>query len=168
VESPGGAWPGQVSLTLILRKQFRLFLHRRFAWSAAQAPRLHPATDVRPEIEADQAMTNSVAKAARIARRLAVALPVLAALSACAPGSSPETAQTSARAEMQQSPVCRPDSALLAPPTAPDCAFGRHELKTLDPDRWARLKIEYERRCYQQAEKGVRERLRLLQAASRC
>jgi hypothetical protein len=113
-------------------------------------------------------MTNSVANASRIARRLVVALPALASLSACAPGPSAETAQVAARAERQKTPICLADPALLTPPTAPDCAFGRHELKTLDPDRWAGLKIEYERKCYQQAEKGVRERLRLLQAASRC
>jgi len=115
-------------------------------------------------------MTNRVAKASRIARRLAVALPALAFIAACAPSPSPETADVAvaARAEMQQISICRPDSALLTPPKAPDCAFGRLELKTLDPDRWARLKIEYERRCYQQAERDVRERLRLLQAASRC
>jgi hypothetical protein len=95
---------------------------------------------------------------------------VLAPLCACAPGPSPETAQApvAARAEIQESPICRPDPALLSPPAAPDCTFGRLELKTLDPDRWARLKIEYERQCYQRAEKDVRERLRLLQAASRC
>jgi hypothetical protein len=113
-------------------------------------------------------MTDGVAKAPRIARRLAIALPLLAPLSACAPGPSPETAQPVVRTEMQQTPVCRPDPALLIPPTAPDCAFGRLALKTLDPDRWARLKTEYERKCYQQAERDVRERLRLLQAASRC
>jgi hypothetical protein len=47
-------------------------------------------------------------------------------------------------------------------------AFGRQDLKTLDPNQWARLKIEYERQCYQRAERAVRERLRLLQTASRC
>jgi len=36
------------------------------------------------------------------------------------------------------------------------------------PDQWTRLKLEYERKCYQNAEKIVRERLRLLQAATRC
>jgi hypothetical protein len=46
--------------------------------------------------------------------------------------------------------------------------FRRAELKTIDPDQWARLKIEYERQCYQNAEKTVRERLRRLQAANRC
>jgi hypothetical protein len=64
--------------------------------------------------------------------------------------------------------MCRPDRALFAPQPAPDCGFGRGNLKTLDPDRWARLKLEYERRCYRNAKKIVRERLRLLQAAIRC
>jgi hypothetical protein len=156
------------SLTLILNFRFKLFPHHRAAWSAAQASRLHPATDGAPISRFDQAMTNRVGRASRIACRIAVALPVLAPLSACAPGPTPETALVSVHTEVQQLPVCRPDSVLMEPPTAPDCAFGRLELKTLDPDRWARLKVEYERRCYQQAEKNVRERLRLLQAASRC
>jgi hypothetical protein len=64
--------------------------------------------------------------------------------------------------------ICRPDPALLAPQPAPDCGFERSNLKTLDPDGWARLKLEYERKCYQNAEKTVRERLRRLQAAMRC
>lgn len=113
-------------------------------------------------------MTNSVARALRIGHGFALAMPMLA-LSACAPGPSPETAQASVpRADLQETPICRPDSALLVPPSAPDCAFGRQELKTLDPDRWARLKVEYERQCYQHAERAVRERLRLLQNARRC
>ena len=116
-------------------------------------------------------MPESFAIKSRIAHRLAVALPVLASLAACAPGPSPETAQAkpaSARTETQETPICRPDPALLAPQSAPDCKFGRTALKTLDPDQWARLKLEYERQCYQHAEKVVRERFRLLQAASRC
>jgi hypothetical protein len=107
---------------------------------------------------------------ATTARRLAVALPPLL-LAACAPNPAPETtraAMTSSPAEVQQALVCRPDSSLLVAPSPPDCAFGRPDLKTLDPDQWARLKVEYERLCYQRAESTVRERLRLLQAASRC
>jgi hypothetical protein len=46
--------------------------------------------------------------------------------------------------------------------------FRRGDLKTADPDLWAKLKIEYERQCYQAAERRVRERLTRLQAASRC
>jgi hypothetical protein len=69
---------------------------------------------------------------------------------------------------MQKPQICQPDSALLAPQGAPDCVFGRPDLKTLDPEQWARLKVEYERQCYQRAERAVRERLRHLQASMKC
>lgn len=64
--------------------------------------------------------------------------------------------------------MCRPHRALLVPQPAPDCGFGRSDPKTLDPDQWTRLQLEYERKCYQNAEKIVRERLRQLQTAVRC
>ena len=64
--------------------------------------------------------------------------------------------------------ICRPDRALLVPQPAPDCGFGRADLKTLDPDQWSRLKLEYELKCYKEAERNVRQRLRQLQAAARC
>jgi hypothetical protein len=57
---------------------------------------------------------------------------------------------------------------LLAPQAAPDCGFGRADLKTVDPDQWARLKLEYELSCYKEAEKTARKRLRQLQAATKC
>lgn len=96
---------------------------------------------------------------------------MLAALSACAPTPAPENAQAAvapACSEMQEKAACQPDPALFTPQGAPDCVFGRPDLKTLDPDQWARLKIEYERQCYRNAERTVRERLKLLQAAARC
>ncbi len=94
------------------------------------------------------------------------------ALSACAP----DTAQLQSRpdlapnasTEAPEASLCRPSPALLASQPAPDCAFRRSDLKTIDPDQWARLKIEYERQCYREAEKTVRERLRQLQAANKC
>jgi hypothetical protein len=55
--------------------------------------------------------------------------------------------------------------ALLAPQPAPDCKFDEPVSKTVDPDQWARLKLDYERQCYQHAEKVVRERLVSLQQA---
>jgi hypothetical protein len=64
--------------------------------------------------------------------------------------------------------IRRPDLALLSPQPAPDCEFKRSDLKTVDPDEWARLKVEYERQCYLDAEKAARDRLALLQAASTC
>lgn len=103
----------------------------------------------------------------------AAALSVLLALCACAPTSTDiashkDPAQPTAITEHSEPQLCRPDRALLAPPHAPDCSFGRSELKTLDPNQWSLLKIEYERKCYQTAERAIRERLRLLQAANRC
>jgi hypothetical protein len=64
--------------------------------------------------------------------------------------------------------IRRPDLALLSPQPAPDCEFKRSDIRTVDPDEWARLKVEYERQCYQNAEKAARERLALLQASSTC
>src|SRR5277367_6836493 len=64
--------------------------------------------------------------------------------------------------------IHRPDPSLLAPQPAPDCEFKRTDVGAVDPNEWARLKIDYERQCYQDAEKIARERLRLLQASSMC
>ena len=116
-------------------------------------------------------MHDSFAIAPRNTYRLALALPLLGALAGCAPAPGPDAAQAqSARtvADMREPQICRPDSSLLVPQSAPDCVFGRPELKTLDPEQWARLKVEYERQCYQRAERTVRERLRQLQAAMKC
>jgi hypothetical protein len=59
----------------------------------------------------------------------------------------------------------RLDPALLTPQPAPDCEFDGPDPKTVDPDQWARLKLDYERQCYRKAEKIVRQRLVLLQQA---
>ena len=64
--------------------------------------------------------------------------------------------------------IRRPDPTLLAPQPAPDCEFKRTDVTAVDPNEWARLKIDYERQCYQDAEKVARDRLRLLQASSTC
>jgi len=47
---------------------------------------------------------------------------------------------------------------------APDCEFAGAQLDTVDADQWARLKLNYERHCYKQAEMLIRKRLRLLDA----
>lgn len=109
---------------------------------------------------------------------LAARLPNLAAIicllavAGCAGNApQPETRSEPMRsgaAPGSDSQMCRIDRALLVPARAPDCGFGRSDLKTLDPEQWAHLKIEYEKKCYQHAEKMIRERLRQLQVASRC
>jgi hypothetical protein len=74
-------------------------------------------------------------------------------------------------AEIRQSAqlrVRRPEPALLTLQPAPNCEFKRADLKAVDPDEWARLKTEFERQCYQDAEKAARDRLSQLQASSAC
>jgi len=63
--------------------------------------------------------------------------------------------------------IRRPSRALLLSQPAPDCEFRGPDRNTVDPDTWARLKLDYERQCYQRAERVARDRLRQLQAA-RC
>jgi hypothetical protein len=58
----------------------------------------------------------------------------------------------------------RPDPALLVPQPAPNCEFKRADIKAVDPEEWARLQVEYQRQCYEEAEKAARERLSQLQA----
>ena len=70
---------------------------------------------------------------------------------------SPAATTPQAHAEAQ---LCRPEAALLVPQSPPDCVFRRGDLKTADPDLWAKMKIEYERQCYQAAERRVREQSR--------
>jgi len=103
------------------------------------------------------------------AARFPLLAAVLGALSGCAQSSAPDPLQAQANSQMQtETRICQPNRALLVPRSAPDCEFRRPELKTLDSDQWERLKIEYERQCYQDAEKLVRDRLRRLQAVNRC
>jgi hypothetical protein len=107
----------------------------------------------------------------RIPRLLSVVATI--ALAGCVQHSTePVSLQEPARAgytPVRSEPLlCRPKPALLVPPPAPDCAFRRQALKTMDPDEFSRLKVEYELKCYQNAERSVRQRLRQLQEASRC
>jgi hypothetical protein len=89
------------------------------------------------------------------------------ALGGCAAGTAPgpENADPAENAEAR---ACLPDPALLRPQPAPDCEFGPSHRKTLDAEQWSRLKLEFERNCYRDAEKAARERLRKLQASSGC
>ena len=99
-----------------------------------------------------------------VSMRVLCALTCATGLSGCAPGADPLSASAASPAT-RGALTCRPDGALLVPQAAPDCGFDQANLKTLDPDQWARLKLEYELKCYKDAEKTARNRLRLLQAA---
>jgi hypothetical protein len=78
---------------------------------------------------------------------------------------TPHVSRSQEQHRHAQPPIHRLNQALLAPQPAPDCEYKRADLKTVDPDEWARLKTEYERKCYQDAEKAARERLSLLQSS---
>jgi len=58
--------------------------------------------------------------------------------------------------------------ALLASQPPPNCEYKGSEADSLDADLWARLKLDYERHCYQHAEALVRSRLRALQVSGLC
>jgi len=60
-----------------------------------------------------------------------------------------------------------PDTALLAPQQGPDCEFRGANIGAMDASELARLKIEFERQCFQDAERAARDRLNSLQAAVR-
>ncbi len=78
---------------------------------------------------------------------------------------APHVRRVSEQRRHAQPPARRVDPALLKPQPAPDCDYGRSDLRTVDPDEWARLKAEYERQCYREAEKASRERLSRLQTS---
>lgn len=87
------------------------------------------------------------------------------------PASPPKVAASVRRPDPLREPglrIRKPDASLLSLQPAPDCEFKRTDVKAVDPEAWARLKAEYERQCYLDAEKTARERLSLLQAASTC
>jgi hypothetical protein len=50
----------------------------------------------------------------------------------------------------------------------PDCEFKGSEPDTVDADQWTRLKLDYERHCYEQAEEADRKRLQELLASDKC
>jgi len=56
---------------------------------------------------------------------------------------------------------------LLAPQRGPDCEFKGANTEAMDAAELTRLKIEYERQCYLNAERAARDRLNSLQAAVR-
>lgn len=108
-----------------------------------------------------------------IVRMLLVLFAVSLALAiiGCTSNFSPQHFATSFTAPNHAPPrsrMRRSDRALLAVQPAPDCKLEGLEPYSIDPDLWQRLKLEYERNCYQQAEALVRKRLRLLQTSRLC
>jgi hypothetical protein len=68
----------------------------------------------------------------------------------------------------QSSGTHEPHRTLLASGSAPNCELAALKSDTIDEDLWARLKLDYERHCYKQAEMLARKRLRQLLASGQC
>ena len=121
---------------------------------------------------------------ARGGARRAVVICALA-LTGCVPAYSNYTEAmsdspvASARRQASKKAVPLPSQVLLAPQRAPDCEGDAHQLASSEAsaavappqpasnaDLALRIKLEYERECYRQAEARVREQLRKLQASA--
>jgi len=137
---------------------------RRNASVAAATARTQKLLIPRPPHAPADGVRGETRIGAMLSRARALACVLL--VSGCvANGPQPETRSEPVRTPAQ---MCHIDRALLMAVRAPDCGFGRAALKTVDPEQWAHLKLEFEGKCYQNAEKTVRERLRRLQAAAKC
>jgi hypothetical protein len=71
-------------------------------------------------------------------------------------------------AQRHSEPKVRKLRALLASQPRPNCEYKGSEADRLDADLWARLKLDYERHCFEHAEALVRRRLRALQVSGLC
>jgi hypothetical protein len=58
--------------------------------------------------------------------------------------------------------------ALVAPQPPPHCELMESQPDIVDAELWTRLKLDYERHCYQRAEALVRKRLQRLLTSGRC
>lgn len=103
-----------------------------------------------------------------------IALTITGCSSYAAPNKSASTEDRSIRnssaasVAFPQSGIHGSHRALLATRSAPNCELAGSEPDTIDADLWARLKLDYERHCYKQAEMLARKRLRELLASGQC
>jgi hypothetical protein len=87
-------------------------------------------------------------------------------LAGCAPQS--EQHEATAASGKARSASCQAERSRLVSLPEPDCAFRVVRQGTVDADEFARLKLAYERQCYQRAERAARRRLQELQASRAC
>lgn len=98
-------------------------------------------------------------------------LPCALALGGCSTAFvQPETYAASAAAPVVRHTEVnvRRRHVLLAQQAPPDCEYKGTDADAVDKDLWQRLKLDYERHCFQQAEALVRNRLHQLQVSGLC
>jgi hypothetical protein len=71
-------------------------------------------------------------------------------------------------ASKTRSATCQAEKSRLASLPEPDCEFRAVRQGTVDADEFARLKLAYERQCYQRAERAARQQLQELRASRAC
>jgi len=86
-------------------------------------------------------------------------------LAGCA--QQPEHHETTASTKAS-SRACQAERSRLASLPEPDCEFRAVRQGTVDAEEFARLKLAYERQCYQRAERAARRQLLELQALRAC
>lgn len=76
--------------------------------------------------------------------------------------------ETTASTTRAASRACQAERQRLASLPEPDCEFRAARQGTVDADEFARLKLAYERQCYQRAERAARRQLQELKASRTC
>jgi hypothetical protein len=104
--------------------------------------------------------------AARLRAPFATIALTALALAGCA--QQPEHHEAAVAPGKAASRSCQAERSRLASLPEPDCEFRAVRQGTVDTDEFARLKLAYERQCYQRAERAARRRLQELQASRAC
>jgi hypothetical protein len=87
-------------------------------------------------------------------------------LAGCAQQS--EQHEATAAAGNASSRSCQAERSRLASLPEPDCEFRAVRQGTVDAEEFTRLKLAYERQCYQRAERAARRQLQELRALRTC
>src|SRR5262249_20429738 len=118
--------------------------------------------------------TETVVAIARMRLALSV-ISIALTITGCSSYATPDKSASTEDKSIRNASVAHPRSGaheshriLLASRSAPNCEFAGPEPDTIDADLWARLKLDYERHCYKQAEMLARKRLRQLLASDQC
>lgn len=103
---------------------------------------------------------------ARLRAPFAAIAVIALTLAGCAQQGEPH--ETTASTTRAASRACHAERERLASLPEPDCEFRAVRQGTVDAGEFARLKLAYERQCYQRAERAVRRQLQELKASRTC
>ena len=99
---------------------------------------------------------------------LLAAVPITLLGAGCSQPTARHEAGMAAAPGPSQSAACRAERSRAAALPEPDCEFKEVRQGTVDANEFTRLKLAYERQCYQRAERTARQRLQEAQASRVC